>query len=89
MDPVDKAWESGYAVMGNNPIWNIDSYGDDFVNVHTERKEKANIYNWDLGRSLSRTGCAYVGRQLRSDRAIKNIHAITEIIRGHGTGECV
>src|SRR5690554_3838162 len=38
-DPVVKPWESGYAVMGNNPIWNIDPNGDDFVNVHTKRKE--------------------------------------------------
>jgi len=41
LDPVTKAWESGYAVMGSNPIWNKDPNGDDFENVHTERKEKA------------------------------------------------
>src|SRR5690554_4189653 len=41
IDPVVKPWESGYAVMGNNPIWNIDPNGDDFVNVHTKRKEAA------------------------------------------------
>jgi len=41
IDPVVKPWESGYAVMGNNPIWNKDPNGDDFVNVHTERKKEA------------------------------------------------
>src|SRR5690554_4537462 len=41
IDPVVKPWESGYAVMGNNPIWNIDPNGDDFINVHTKRKEAA------------------------------------------------
>ena len=26
-DPVFRPWESPYAVMGNNPIWNIDPKG--------------------------------------------------------------
>lgn len=43
LDPVIRPWESPYAVFGGNPIWNTDHDGDDFVNVHTERKEKAKV----------------------------------------------
>jgi hypothetical protein len=28
LDPVVKVWESGYACLGNNPIWLSDKYGD-------------------------------------------------------------
>jgi hypothetical protein len=40
-DPVLHAWESPYAVMGGNPIWHNDVLGNEFVNVHTKRKEVA------------------------------------------------
>lgn len=43
LDPVVKPWESGYAVMGGNPIWNKDVNGDDFVNASTEKRKAAGV----------------------------------------------
>ncbi|MBW7869146.1 MAG: hypothetical protein H3C31_12590, partial [Brumimicrobium sp.] len=41
LDPVVKPHESPYAAFANNPMIFVDPNGDDFINVHTKRKEKA------------------------------------------------